>query len=352
MKNFKAQVALVVIVLMAVAGIAGYMATHTNIKAGYVGYVYDRTIKVGDSRAIPGTSVIDKAQTGRIFVNPITQEVYKYPTVMVERAWTNNEEGKADKMQAFEVATREGKNVTMDIYFSVRPEDVGKLIAAYGGRDFDSIVDQNFLGLAKGKLSSVTQNVSVYDIQKKRSEVQRETFEVLGKELLDTYGVRLERFEIGTALPPSDIQAKIDKKTEAINAVELAKLDRQKQDETNQKVVDEQRANSEKEKVQRQAKADAKAYEIERAAAARVVAAESEKQEAAIALETAKINKQAELEKQKAFTSAYFRDRQLDNQALAVETVNDKLQIVVTDSASGAIDSVVGFKNILGSLEQ
>lgn len=348
MKSFKALIALILVVILAIGGVVGYNVTHTNIKAGYVGYMYDRTIKVGDPIAIPGTSVINKPLTGRVAINPFTQEVYLYPTTIVSRSWTATEDEGSPKDEAFRVATKEGKNVVTDIYLSVRPSDVGKLIASFGGKDFQQIVNEDLYGLVKGKVSIVTQNISVYDIQSKRTEIQEQVFDLLGATLKETYGVELIRFEIGNALPPTDIQAKIDQKTEAMNAVELAKLDRQKQDEINQKIVDQQKAESEKEKVARQVAADTAAYEAQRKAEAAVAVAESEKKQAEIDLEIAKLEKEAALEAQKAFTAEYFRNKQLDVYAEAAAKINPTVKTIITNDDGSGFSSLFGIKEILG----
>ena len=239
--NFKATVALVLVFVIAVGGLIFYNITHENIKAGYVGYMYDRTIELGDSRAIAGTSVIDQPMTGRVTINPFTQELYVYPTTIIPRSWTMSADESKNKDEAFRVGTKEGKNVIMDVYISVRPFDVGKIIASFGGKSFDSIVDNDLYGLTKGKLSIVTQDVSIYDIQSERSTIQADAFEVLADTLKTTYGIELIKFEIGNLDLPDDIQARIDAKTEAINAVELARSDKEKQDQINEKTVAQQK---------------------------------------------------------------------------------------------------------------
>ena len=85
MKKFVASV--VAVGIFAVALLVGYLVTHETIPAGYVGYVYDRNVRGGDN-VIEGTSVINVERTGRIRINPITQEVLKYPTTITAKNWT------------------------------------------------------------------------------------------------------------------------------------------------------------------------------------------------------------------------------------------------------------------------
>lgn len=185
-----------------------------------------------------------------------------------------------------------------------------------------------------------------------RSNIQNETAETLAETLLNTYGIELIRFEIGTLTLPQDIQAKIDEKTNAINEVELAKLQREKQDETNQMIVDQQKAESEKELVRRQNEADAAAYEKERAAQAELTVAENKIEVAKANVEVARLNKEAELEKQRSYTSEYFRDKELDVQLAAVKAINSSVKTIITDGSGDSYSGLVGLQTILESLKE
>ena len=347
MKGFVAVLVTAVIVTLAI--IVGYGVTHETIPAGYVGYVYDRTAKPEDN-VIEGTSVINQERTGRIKINPITQEVLTYPTTIVSKNWTSLAEGDNKVDMSMQMATKEGKNIDADVYISVRPIDIGKIIKSFGTKNFDTIVDNDIYGLAKGKMSSVTQAYSVYDVQSSRTEIQQEVFSILSENLEEIYGVELVRFELGTLNLPEDIQAKIDQKTEAQNEVELARLEREKQDEVNQQIVDAQKAQSEKELLQRQTEADAKAYEITKEAEARLAAQQAEVDIAKLQVEQARLEKEAELEAQEAFTENYFRDKQLDIQMEAVKAINSSVKTIITSGEGEGYGALFGIKEILNGV--
>lgn len=346
----KGIAALVLVGIILVVTLIGYGATHETIPAGYVGYVYDRTANENDN-VIPGTSVINEKRTGRITVNPFTQDVLKYPTTIVSENWTCLAEGDNKHDMSMQIASSEGKNIDADVYLSVRPIDIGKIVASFGTKEFEDIVNNDIYGLVKGRLSSVSQNYSVYDMQSSRTEIQDEVTVMLRKTLDEIYGVELIRFELGTLNLPDDIQAKIDQKTQAQNDVELAKLARQKQDEINQQVVDQQKAQSEKELLQRQAEADANAYEITRQAEAQLEAKEVELEIARLNVEKAELEKEAELEKQRSFTEEYFRDKELDVQIAAVQAINPSIKTIITNSDGDGYSALVGVREILNSLE-
>lgn len=347
MNKFLAAVVTLLVIL--VAALIVYGATHETIPAGYEGYVYDRNAKEGDN-VIPGTSVINQARTGRISINPITQEVLTYPTTIISKNWTGLEEGDNKHDMSMQIASQEGKNIDTDIYISVRPIDIAKIIKSFGTKSFDSIIDNDIYGLTKGKLSTVSQSYSVYDIQSSRAEIQGEVFEILSGTLDEVYGVELVRLEIGTLILPEDIQQKIDQKTQAQNEVELAKLEREKQDEINQQIVDQQKAQSEKELLARQAAADAVAYEKEREAEAQLAVAEAQIKIAEAEVEVARLEKEAELEKQKGYTSEYFRDKELDVQKAAVEAINPNVQTIVTSGDGEGYGALVGLDRVLDAL--
>ncbi len=348
MKKFIAIVTLAAII--AACCLTVYTVTHETIPAGYVGYVYDRNAKGPKDNVIEGTSVINEERTGRITINPITQDVLTYPTTIISKNWTRLEEGDNKSDMSMQVASEEGKNIDADIYISVRPVDIEKIIKSFGTKSFDSIVDNDVYGLVKGKLSTVSQAYSVYDIQSSRAEIQNQVFDILSTTLADVYGVELIRFEIGTMILPTDIQAKIDQKTDAQNQVELAKLDRQKQDEINQKIVDEQKAQSEKDLLQKKAAADAAAYQKTRAAEADLAAQEAKLKIAELKVKEAQLNKEAELESQKTMTEPYFRNKELDVQMEAAKAINGSLQTIITSGEGEGYSALVGLDKILNSV--
>lgn len=342
--------ALVLAIFVAMVCLVVYVTTHETIPAGFVGYVYDRNAKGPNDNVIEGTSVINEERTGRIRINPITQDVLTYPTTIIAKNWTALEEGDNKSDMSMQVASEEGKNIDADIYISVRPVDISKIIKSFGTKSFDSIVDNDIYGLVKGRLSTVSQAYSVYDIQSSRAEIQSQVFDILSVTLADVYGVELIRFEIGTMVLPADIQQKIDQKTQAQNEVELAKLDRQKQDEINQKIVDEQKAQSEKDLLQKKAAADAAAYQKTRAAEAELEAQKAQLEIAKMQVEEARLHKEAVLEEQGTMTETYFRNKELEIQMEAAKAINGSLETIVTSGDGEGYGALFGLDKVLDNM--
>lgn len=346
----KAIVSVLLAVVVVVGCLIGYNVMHETIPAGEVGYVYDRDATAKDN-VIPGTSVLNNPRTGRITINPITQEVFTFPTTIVSRNWTSPDEGdNRGEDWSLTCATSDSKLVDADVYISVIPRDVSKLIQLYGVRDFDDILDNEIYAKVRGTLNSATQNHSSYDVQTVTGDIRDDVWDNLYQTMFDVYGIELVEFEIGKIVPDEEIQAKIAQKADAVNAVELAKLERERQDEVNQQIVDAQKAQSEKELLQRQTEADASAYEKKTAAAAELAAAEAQVEIAKQELEVAKLEKEAELEKQKSYTDEYFRDKELSVQESAVKAINSSLQTIITSGEGEGYSAIVGLDKVLDNL--
>lgn len=359
----KGIVALGTLLILTIVGLIFFFITHVTIGPGWVGYVYDRTIPLGSENTIPGTSVVNVQRTGRISINPISQEVLKYPTTIVARNWTSPSEGDNKGVDwSLSVSSIEGKTIDVDIYISVRPGDIAQIISSFGMKTFDNIVDDDIYGLVRGKLAMITQRYGIYSVQSSKEEIQSLTRDLLIKDLRDIYGIELVRFEIGTLTPPIDIQEEINRITAATNAVKLAELDRKKMDEENQKAVDKQAADSKIESTRRQTAADNEAYEQEKKAEGKYNAQLKENEIAALQrerdlaeaqnhLDVAKLNREAELESQKAFTNVYFQDKELDVALAAIQALNGSIQTIITDSDLSGFDSLFSLSRILQMIE-
>ena len=346
----KGIIALVVAMVFAVIGIIGYNVFYEVLEPGYVGYIYDRGAGAEDN-VISGTSVINEQHTGRILLNPITQSILDYPTSKISVSFTGPDENDWNgKDMSITVVTSDGKKVDMDVYLELQFMDIPKVIQAFSTKKYENIIDENVYAITRGRLNSLSQEVSVYDIQKELEDMRIAAEEAIGEELMSSYGIDLCYLELGAPNLPEDIQQKIQEKTNAINAVELAKLERQKQDEINQQIVDQQKAQSEKELLQRQAEADAAAYEMERAAEAELAVAQAQVEIAKQQVEVAKLEKEAALEAQKAYTENYFRDKELDVQREAVQAINPSVQTIITSGDGEGFSGLVGVKEVLDAI--
>lgn len=347
----KGIVALILTVFVVVIGIIGYNIFYEVLEPGYVGYIYDRSAGADDD-VIPGTSVLNAQHTGRVLINPITQSIQEYPTSKISVSFTGPEENDRNgKDMSITVVTSDGKKVDMDVYLEIQFVDIPMVIQSFATKKYETIIDENVYAITRGRLNSLSQEISVYDIQTKLEAMRTAAEEAIGTELFESYGIELCYLELGAPNLPEDIQQKIQEKTDAVNAVELAKLERQKQDEINQQIVDEQKAQSEKELLQRQADADAAAYEITKAAEAKVTAQEAEVKISELKVEQAKLEKEAELEKQKSYTEEYFKDKQLDVQKAAVEAINPSIKTIVTSGDGEGFEAIIGLKEVLNSVE-
>ena len=64
-------------------------------------------------------------------------------------------------------------------------------------------------------------------------------------------------------------------------------------------------------------------------------------------MKQAQLEKEAEVERQKAFTEEYFRDKELDIELEAVRAINSKLQTIVTSGDGEGYSALIGLDRIL-----
>ena len=94
----------------------------------------------------------------------------------------------------------------------------------------------------------------------------------------------------------------------------------------------------------------AAAYEREREAKAQLTVAEAQIQIAEAEVEVARLEKQAELERQAAYTEEYFRDKELDVQREAVAAINPSIQTIITSGDGDGYGALVGLDKVLSAL--
>ena len=77
----------------------------------------------------------------------------------------------------------------------------------------------------------------------------------------------------------------------------------------------------------------------------------AEKKIAEANVEIARLEKEAELEKQQSYTDEYFRDKELDVQKAAVEAINPSIKTVITSGDGEGYEAIFGLKEIFGATE-
>ena len=119
----------------------------------------------------------------------------------------------------------------------------------------------------------------------------------------------------------------------------------EKQTVANQQDIDKQAADAQKNLVTKQKEADGNAYQVEVAAKAKLTAAQAD-------LDAAKLNKQAELEKQQTFTPMYLANKKLDIQQAVAEKITAATKIIVTDSKGSGLEALPGIKAIIDEINK
>jgi regulator of protease activity HflC (stomatin/prohibitin superfamily) len=119
--------------------LAAFFSCTENIRPGYVGVTYDRTVKENGG-------VLQTPQTGFITVNPITQRVTQFPVSTRTVYLTKDEVEGSEEDESFFLPTKEGQKVSVDINFSykVDPAKAPQLYYKFRGQSIE-FIEQGFI---------------------------------------------------------------------------------------------------------------------------------------------------------------------------------------------------------------
>lgn len=98
----------------------------TNVEPGYIG------IKVNMYGSQKGVEDFP-LQTGRVMYNPWTEDIYKFPTFMQHKAWTEGENESSPINEAITFNSSEGASITADVglNYSLNPQKVPQLFVEF-----------------------------------------------------------------------------------------------------------------------------------------------------------------------------------------------------------------------------
>ena len=266
-KGFVGAMAVAILLIIIVVGI---IAATVNIGPGYVGVLYDRTLRADDEKVLlvngqPVAGVHDEVFAGFIWTNPITQRVIRYPIEVQTLYLTKNEMEGSPADESFLLPTREGLNVSVDVVTSIGiiPEMTPTLYARF--RADRHSIEQGFV---RSNIKTVAQNISGrYSVLEmygpKREEVAVEILDALNS-VFNPFGITCEAFSFGEVRLPENVEREVQHKIEATQQAERAQAD-----------LERIRIEREQRIVQASAQADAIRLEAEAQAEANRLIAES-----------------------------------------------------------------------------
>lgn len=232
-------IALVVIVL--------FVCT-VRIPAGYVGVVYNMNGGISDRTLTQGFHVISP-----------TQNVTTYSIGIEQSYLTASKDGDSNDDESFEVPSNDGKGLTVDMTFTYRYDadrvaDTFTRFKGQSGKDVkNSFIKPNIMSWTK----EVTAKYSVIDLLgDKRATLNSELTDYL-KQKFEPYGIVIESVSLINIDPDEEIRSAVQKKVNAQQDLELAKIEQQTANVNaeKEKEVAITKANQEKETAQINAEA-------------------------------------------------------------------------------------------------
>lgn len=231
-------VGLIAIVLVVLIGAIGLVMGLTKIEPGYAGVVYSPS----------GGIEKHVLNQGWHFVSPL-KSVTEYPISTETVYLTKSKQEGSDEDDSFDVSTKDGKNVNVDVIYSYHmdPNRLPYIFEKFRGQDDDAIE----AGFIKDRLKESIQEVTTqYDVMEvygeKRQELNTKVFNRF-KESLAKHGIIIETFNFSAIRPDKESLKAIQEKVDAKQRLETLKV-----------LKEQAQVNAEKMKIDAEAKAQAK----------------------------------------------------------------------------------------------
>lgn len=252
----------VVIVLVIICG----FACTERVPAGYVGVVYNM------SGGVTGETL----NQGWHIVAP-TKNVTLYSIGIEQSYLTSDSKGDSKEDESFSTPTADGKSLTVDLEFSYkydinRVTDVFTQFKGASGKEVKDI-------FIKPKMIAWTQEVTakypVTDVFGDKRQELNEALDTYLKEKFDKYGIIIDTVNFTNISTDPETQEAIQKKVNAQQELELAKIQKQTAKVDAEKEKEVAQINAEKAKIEAQGKAEAELIKANAEAEANKKIAES-----------------------------------------------------------------------------
>lgn len=252
-------------IVIALVIICGFACVE-RVPAGYVGVVYDM------SGGVTGETL----NQGWHIVSP-TKKVTIYSIGIEQSYLTSDSKGDSKEDESFSTPTADGKSLTVDLEFSYRydPDRVTDVFIQFKGQSGKEVKDS----FIKPKMIAWTQEVTakypVTDVFGDKRQELNEALDSYLKEKFDKYGIVIDTVNFTNISTDPETQAAIQKKVNAQQELELARIEKQTAKVQAEKDKDVAQINAEKAKIEAQGKADAEIIKADAEAEANKKIAES-----------------------------------------------------------------------------
>jgi regulator of protease activity HflC (stomatin/prohibitin superfamily) len=244
----------------------GLMCTE-RIPTGYVGVVYNMNGGVDGEVLTQGWHVVSP-----------TKKVTTYSIGIEQSYLTSENKGDSPKDESFKVPTSDGKTVTVNLEFSYRFDEarVPETFTQFKGKSGENIKDTFIKPKIVAWTQEVTANYPVTDIfGDKRTKINAE-LDVYLREKFEPYGIIIDTVNFTDISVDNETAAAIQKKVNAQQELELAKIEAETAQIQANKDREVARIQAEKDKEVAAIKAEQKIIAAEAEAEALLIAAEAE----------------------------------------------------------------------------
>lgn len=263
MKGIVGSIATGVLIVLII--VCGFACTE-RVPAGYVGVVYNM------SGGVTGETL----SQGWHIVSP-TKNVTLYSIGIEQSYLTSDSKGDSKEDESFSTPTADGKSLTVDLEFSYkydvnRVTDVFTQFKGASGKEVKDI-------FIKPKMIAWTQEVTakypVTDVFGDKRQELNEALDTYLKEKFDKYGIVIDTVNFTNISTDPETQEAIQKKVNAQQELELARIQKQTAQVEAEKEKDVAQINAEKAKIEARGKADAELIKANAEAEANKKIAES-----------------------------------------------------------------------------
>lgn len=262
----KGMVGAVVSAVAIIGIIVGLFVCTEKIPAGYVGVVYNMNGGVEDEVLTQGFRVVAP-----------TKKVTLYSIALEQSYMTDGDQGDSPDDESFEIPTKEGASLDVDVAFSYSFEltEVPKTFTRFRGQSGKEILKSFIKPKMQAWIKEITPDFAMIDIVSKQRGMVNATLTEKLKERFAKYGIVIDNVALADVRPDEETDKAIKEKIKAQEALETAKVTAEKDKVEANRDKEVAEINAEKAKIEAQGKADARKIEAEGEAAANKMISDS-----------------------------------------------------------------------------
>lgn len=263
MKGIVGSIVSGVVIIGLIIGI--FMCTE-KIPAGYVGVVYNMNGGIEDDVLTQGFKIVAP-----------TKKVTLYSIALEQSYMTKGEQGDSPDDESFEIPTKEGAALEVDVAFSYSYElsEVPQTFTRFRGQSGKEILKSFIKPKMQAWIKEITPTFSMISIvSTQRGEVNKTLTEQL-QNRFRPYGIEIDNISLADVRPDAETDEAIRKKIKAQEDLETAKVNAEKDKVEANRDKEVAEINAEKAKIEAQGKADARKIEAESEAAANKMISDS-----------------------------------------------------------------------------